>query len=702
MERAISGQYSTPKAVTELVVHLAERVPVTRLLDPACGTGDLLLSVARRHGDVEIVGVDINEEVLTRARTAADHQTARVQLLRDDFLQCDTTALGKFDLVVCNPPFGMRVNVSITDTRLTTGETAFIVKSMALLRDGGYGIFVVPESVLFNESLKTFRHHVLSHHSLEAVVSLPLGGFAPYSGMKTSILLLRRTNQRPSVFFAQYIEAQALDSIAGNYWSESENKNPSHGRWITLADLDVIGGLWTYSLVRASEESKRKRAESKYSVIPLSELVRAIPSKEPVSEPERTLLIQSIGSRPKVFIAGEATQTKVPKSLLRCLLVDDRALPQYLKLYLNSGQGGSQLQALSVGVIPSIRLRDLGLVQIELPDLDTQSRILSVHRHILDVQASVESLSQQFLADVFSADRIRPTVERFAAVDEQDIAFEKLLWPLATSYRIATKGSPNVSCQLDAYFKMFELIAVFNSIVLLSALPSDLRTQAQSAIWGGEQPKYAKTSIGLWVALYRRLANFFSKLDKDTKAGLVFGHEFYSSIGHADILTALDLVPQKRNKLGGAAHGPLIPEIVARREIEELHPMLTKSFKRIRSAYSSLRLVYPESMRKTDGLYTIRAKSLEGTHYPFAETELASEADMNTERLYLLDTTTMHRLELMPEMIKLVQCEKCGHWSVYFFSKTDAKKAEYVSYQNEIHDHTCAPEGLLLSFVSRG
>jgi hypothetical protein len=247
---------------------------------------------------------------------------------------------------------------------------------------------------------------------------------------------------------------------------------------------------------------------------------------------------------------------------------------------------------------------------------------------------------------------------------------------------------------------MFELIAAFNSIVLMSALPPATRDNTDSGIWAGEQTKYVKMSFGLWVALYRRLVNFLSKLDKDTRAGLVFGQDFYFNLCHSDILTNLDPIPQKRNKLGGAAHGPLVPEIVARRAIEELDPMLAKCFARIRNAYSSIRLMYPESMKKTAGLYTISVKTLEGTHYPFAETELESEFDMNTERLYLLDPTTMQRLELMDEMIKLVQCEKCGHWSVFFYGKADMKKADYVSYQNEIHDYTCAPEGLLLSFLS--
>jgi SAM-dependent methyltransferase len=697
---AMIGQYCTPKGITELLARLAERIPATRLLDPACGTGELLHAVARSRSGADVIGVDISKDVLASACSTAQVESG-IRFVREDFLKYNTTTLGRFDLVVCNPPFGMRVDQVIAGMRIQSGEAVFIAKSLTLLNDGGYGIFVVPESVLFNEALKTFRQHVLSHHSLEAVVSLPFGQFAPYTGIKTSVLMLRRTDQRPKVFFAQYVEPQALDSIVRNYWMEGENKNPSHGRWISPADLDAIGGLWTYNIVRAAEESKRRRAESKYPVVPLSELVSPIPAKDPVTEPERTLLIQSIGARPNVYMVADDGHLKIPKNVLRCVLTDDRVLPQFLKLYLNSERGSRQLQALSVGVIPSIRLRDLNLVQIELPDIAAQSRILGVHRQIMNVQASMQSIEQQFLTDVFSADRLRPTVERFAAVDEQDIAFERLLWPLATSYRIATKGSPNVSAQLDAYFKMFEQIAAFNSIVLLATLAPDIRTQHDSAIWGGEQAKYAKTSIGLWVGLYRRLVNFLTHLDKDIKATLAFGQEFYANIGHPDILSTLEIVPKMRNKLGGAAHGPVIPEIVAQRAIEELHPMLTKAFARILSAYSTVRLVYPESMRKTDGLYTIRAKTLEGTHYPFAETELVSEADMNTERLYLIDAENKHRLELMPEMIKLIQCEQCGHWSVFFFSKADSKKAEYVSYQNEIHDHTCAPKGLLLSFLRR-
>lgn len=704
----MAGQFATPKAVTALVAELARRIQARRLLDPACGTADLLLSVGESHPDSELTGIDIMDAVLSQARTNAETRKRTAHLLCEDFLAFDTATLGQFDLVLCNPPFGARMQATVDGSRVASGEAAFLLKGIGLLREGGYCIFVVPEGILFNSTLQVVRDHIITHHSLEAVVSLPPGLFGPYTGIKTSVLMVRRTNQRPRVFFAECAEALASQTISSNYWTEKENKNPSQGRWVALGDVVAAGGTWTYGLVRANEDAARMRRESKYPVVPLSELVCSVPTRTDAPPPDRTLLIQAIGIRPKVFLASDAALVKVPKGVLTCAITDERALPQYLRLYLNSTRGNTQLQSLVAGVIPSIRLRDLNLVQVELPDIETQAKILAVQSAMVDVQATVESLSQQFHADIFAASRLRPIVDRYVAVDEKDVAFEKLVWPLATSYRIATKGSPNISAQLDAYFKMFELLAAFNSITLLSALtqlmsglPTEMRKAIETDIWATEKLKYVKTSMGLWVALYRRLANACGKLPEEAKAVLPFGREFYSEMCHQEILSALDLVPQRRNKMGGSAHGGVTPEILAKKEVAELHPILQKAFSRVLSALSPLRLVYPESMRKNDGLYTIKAKVLEGTHYRFAEEEVQTETDMNTDRLYLVGAGRLDRVELLNEFVKLVQCEKCGHWSIFFFSKTDTKRAGYISYQNEIHDYSCEPAGILQSFMAR-
>jgi len=84
-------------------------------------------------------------------------------------------------------------------------------------------------------------------------------------------------------------------------------------------------------------------------------------------------------------------------------------------------------------------------------------------------------------------------------------------------------------------------------------------------------------------------------------------------------------------------------------------------------------------MKKSNGLYTIKIKKLLGTSYPFSEEEIQAEVDMNTESLYLISPVSKTWLELLPEFVKLIQCESCGHWSIFFYSKTDNKKAHYVT-----------------------
>jgi len=704
----ITDQFTTPKPVSALISELARHFKARRLLDPACGTGDLLLSVGDSHVNSELTGIELVDTVLSQAQTNAEIRQRAVHLVREDFLAYDTSSLGQFDLVVCNPPFGVRVRSTVDDVRATSGEAAFLLKGIGLLRDGGYAIYVLPEGFLFNTTSQGVREHIITNHSLEAVVSLPPGLFGPYTGIKTSVLMVRRATQRPRVFFAECAETQASVTIADNYWAGKQNRNPAQGRWVALPDLVSAGEPWTYSLIRAKEDASRLRCESKYPVVPITELIASVPARAEAPPPDRTLLIQAIGTKPKAFLASDPPVTKVPKRVLACAIVDDRVLPPYLRLYLNSAKGADQLQSLGSGVIPFVRLRDLEIVQVELPDIETQARIVAVQSKLRDVQTTVASLSQQLLSDIFAVQRLQPLVDRLAAADEKDMAFETLAWPLATSYRIATKGSPNISAQLDAYFKLFELLAAFNSIILLSAasqlfpgLTPEARRVIEADIWAGEQTKYSKTSIGLWVALYRRLAKVYGKLPGEAKATLPFGNDFYAEMCHHDILSALDLVPQKRNKLGGSSHGGVTPEILAKKGVAELHPILQKAFARVLTAFSPLRLVYPESMRKSDGLYTIKAKVLEGTHYPFAEDELQSETDMNTDRLYLVGHGRLDRLELMDELVKLVQCEHCGNWSVFFFSKADGKKANYISYQNEIHDYSCPPTGIVQTMLAR-
>ena len=417
------------------------------------------------------------------------------------------------------------------------------------------------------------------------------------------------------------------------------------------------------------------------------------------------LLIPRVGTGRDTLLKSELPEDKKIQNYFQFYPRDERVLLPYVKVYLNSDAGKKQLSNVVAGAfIPTLTLKSFEPLFLELPNLATQAEIVDAERRLKEITTRLQAVAQSFLSNPFDNSNILSFTNSFDQADDKDVSFENLLWPIATSYRIATKGSPNLNSQLESYFKMFEMVSAFNAIVLLSALPPDLRDMFSSDIWTQDKAKYEKVSFGLWVSLYRRLTNLYARLfkeerDKEEKGfenALPFGKDFYVNLSSRQLLDTIDTVPEKRNKV--SAHGGIVPEIVARKEIAELSPMLTSVFERL-LVYGSLRLIYPQSMKKSNGLYFIRVKKLEGTHYPFAEEEIQSEVDMDTEALYLLEPSSHSRLKLLPELIKLIQCESCGNWSIYFYNKMDKNKVRYVSYQNEMHDYSGTREGILGLFT---
>lgn len=501
----IPGEFSTPENLVSLIAELSFGIPANNILDPACGSATLLTSVAENKENVEVTGVDINESIISVAEKMLKDSGLKYRLIHADFFSTELD--DKFDLAICNPPFGMRVDKEIDGLKIRRAEQAFITLSLQALNPNGYAIFIVPEGLLF-DSQTAFKKYISQKYSLQAVVSLPAGSF-PHTGIKTSIVVLKNASQAEKVFFAEFAEHQALKAIVTNFQTQASNNNLSQGFWVNFDIIQKNDFAWTYELYKGAKDFERRKASSRYPLRQLSELVSIGKSQTDTVD---AVLIQRIGNQPKVIMKDELPETTKTKNYIELSLSSDEILPQYLKLYLNSEEGKAQLYSrVSGSVIPSLRARDLESIYIEVPDLETQSQIISTAQKLLEVSTTFQVASQSFYSLLFNYSELLPLVERFSNADEKDVSFENLIAPLATSFRIATKGSPNITSQLDSYFKMFEMIAVLNSIVLLSALPQEIRILHDKDIWA-EKKNYSKVSFGSWVGLYRRLANLYKQL----------------------------------------------------------------------------------------------------------------------------------------------------------------------------------------------
>ncbi len=78
-----------------------------RILDLCCGSGCIGLAVASRVKDAKVTLADISHEALAVAKenTALNKLSGRVRCVRADALQPAFPFLGKFDMIVSNPPY---------------------------------------------------------------------------------------------------------------------------------------------------------------------------------------------------------------------------------------------------------------------------------------------------------------------------------------------------------------------------------------------------------------------------------------------------------------------------------------------------------------------------------------------------------------------------------------------------------------------
>ena len=73
---------------------------------------------------------------------------------------------------------------------------------MANLRPGGRAVVALPEGPLFRlGSDKQVRKTLMSEFSIDSVVSLPAGAFAPWTGIAASLVVFRRATRRSMIRF---------------------------------------------------------------------------------------------------------------------------------------------------------------------------------------------------------------------------------------------------------------------------------------------------------------------------------------------------------------------------------------------------------------------------------------------------------------------------------------------------------------------
>ncbi len=219
-----AGQFRTPRHIIDFVTACVNPQKNETVLDPACGTAGFLLSAykhilnqntEKRLGDklkpddrkklaTNFVGYDISPDMVRLSLANMYlHGFATPQIHEYDTLSSEDRWQETFDVILANPPFmtpkgGIRPHKKF-GVQANKAEVLFTDYIAEHLNSKGRAGIIVPEGILFHPSnaFKQLRK-LLIEDSLLAIISLPAGVFNPYSGVKTSILVLDKSLAKSS------------------------------------------------------------------------------------------------------------------------------------------------------------------------------------------------------------------------------------------------------------------------------------------------------------------------------------------------------------------------------------------------------------------------------------------------------------------------------------------------------------------------
>ena len=212
------GQFYTPSEVSRIIAQVLEVTPqntvgATRVYDPTCGSGSLLLKIAAQAGkQITLEGqeMDVSTAGLARMNMIIhDFPTARIEqgntLSDPKFKDEGGAGLRTYDYVVANPPFSVKTwTVGMTPDRdpyqrfawgippAKQGDYAFLLHIIRSMKSTGKAACILPHGTLFRGNAEAvIRRKLVESGILKGIIGLPANLFYG-TGIPACILVLEK------------------------------------------------------------------------------------------------------------------------------------------------------------------------------------------------------------------------------------------------------------------------------------------------------------------------------------------------------------------------------------------------------------------------------------------------------------------------------------------------------------------------------
>lgn len=259
-----SGEFYTPRAVTDFMSQTVDPKIGDSIADFACGTGGFLTSALsvleskkETAADVDV----INNSIYGIEKKQFPYMLCITNMLLHDLNVpkiyhnnslirdlLDYTDDDKFDVILMNPPYGGSEKTEVKNhfpADLASSETAdlFMAIIMYRLKKNGRAAVILPDGFLFgtDNAKVNLKKKLLNEFNLHTVIRMPGSVFSPYTSITTNILFFDNTHPTEETWFYRLDMPEGYKHFSKTKPMKVEHFAPVVEWWNDRKELTVDG-----------------------------------------------------------------------------------------------------------------------------------------------------------------------------------------------------------------------------------------------------------------------------------------------------------------------------------------------------------------------------------------------------------------------------------------------------------------------------
>lgn len=259
-----SGEFYTPRAVTDFMAKMINPQIGEQVADFACGTGGFLTSWLKELSakiettedqsayDASIYGIEKKQfPYMLCITNMLLHGIDVPKIYHDNSLLKDVldyTRDDQFDVILMNPPYGGNEKTEVKNhfpADLASSETADLFMSVIMyrLKKNGRAAVILPDGFLFgtDNAKVAIKKKLFSEFNLHTVIRMPHSVFAPYTSITTNILFFDHTKPTEETWFYRLDMPEGYKNFSKTKLMELKHFDPAMDWWNNREEINVDG-----------------------------------------------------------------------------------------------------------------------------------------------------------------------------------------------------------------------------------------------------------------------------------------------------------------------------------------------------------------------------------------------------------------------------------------------------------------------------